>query len=133
MARLVDLRDEIAAAVGAAVPDNVTYARTPDAIITPAVVVVPASPFAGYQRAMGDSLSALYRLEVTILTGRLNEQVAQQQLDEWASPDGPILPALYGADLADAEVVSVAGQQYGSFRFGDASYLGFSLLVEVES
>lgn len=133
MGRLVELRDELAAVIGDAVPEHVTYARTPDAIIAPAVVVIPASPFATYQRVMGDGTAALFRLEVTVLTGRLNELVAQELLDEWASPDGPILPALYGADLSEAEVVTVTGQQYGAFRFGDASYLGFSLLVEIEA
>lgn len=132
MARVTQIRDEIAAVLDGAVPDTVTYARTPDAIVVPAVVIALATPFAAYQRHMGDEPSALLHLEVTLLTGRLNEQVAQLRLDEWASPDGPILPALYAADLTDAEVVSVEGRQYGSFRFGDAGYLGFSLSVDVE-
>lgn len=133
MFRLAELRDEVAAVIDAAVPESVTYARTPDAIVTPAVTINPASPFADYQRAMGDELTTQFRLEVVVLTGGIAEQAAQELLDEWASPDGPIVPALYAADLPDAEVLSVSGQQYGRFQFAGTEYLGFSLLVEIEA
>lgn len=133
MARLVDVRDDLADSVAAAVPESVTHARTPDAIVTPAVVVTPASPFAQYRRAMGDSTSALLRFDVVVLTGRVAELAAQELLDVWASPDGPVVSALLDGSIVDAEVVSVVGSQYGSFRFGATDYLGFSLLVEVEA
>lgn len=135
MGRFADLRDEIAAVVADAVPEAVTYARTADSIAPPAVMVVTATPFADYQTAMGDSASARYRVQVTVLTSRVANEAGQELLDEWASPDGPIIPALFAADLVDAEVVRVTGQQYGSFGFGAAGpeYLGFSLLVEIET
>lgn len=133
MARLAQMRDDLADIAASAVPESVTYARTPDAVVIPAVMVIPASPFADYQRAMGDMTTALLRFDIVFLAGRVEEQSAQALLDTWASPDGPIVPALFAADLDDAEVLTVVGQQYGTFRFGGTEYLGFSLRVEVEA
>lgn len=136
MARFAAVRDALAAALAAAVPDDLAvYPHTPDQVAAPAVVVTPADPFADYQVRMGGATTAVYRLDVTFLCGRAAEQAAQTRLDEWAAPDGPVLPALYGSGLADtdAEVLSVQGRQYGVFRVGQGEYLGFSLAVEIEA
>lgn len=133
MFRLAEIREEVAAVVGAALPDSVVYGWTPDSVVTPAVIVDAASPFADYQRAMGDGLATQFRFEVVVLTGGIAEQAAQERLDEWASPDGPLVAALYAADLPDAEITSVSGQQYGRLQIAGVPYLGFSLLVEIEA
>lgn len=133
MARLAEIRAELGAILTAAVPNLNVHHNVPDAVSVPAVVVATATPFATYQRRMGGETTALFRFEVTFVTGRVAEVASQELLNEWASPDGPILTALYDADLDEAEVLTVVGQQFGSPRFGTAEYLGFSLLVEIEA
>lgn len=134
MAHLGQLRDGLADVLRAAVSDLQVYDTAPDSVLIPAVVIAPASPFVVYQTRFGSGVAA-WRLEVTFVTGRIAEQAGQDRLDEWASPGGPIIPALHapGLDLGGvAEMVTVtAGQAYGVVRFGAAEYLGFQLLVEV--
>lgn len=129
------LRAGLSGLAVAAIPDSVPYATVPDSVITPAVVVSTGSPFApSYSRRMGGLIVALYRFELTVLTGRIEIQSAQELLDELASGDGPLLPALFDSDaIEDATVVDVTGQSYGAVRVGNTDYAGFSLVVDVEA
>lgn len=134
MARLTDVRDALIGIVDAAAPASLApYRYTPDSASVPAVVALPGSPFATYQRVMGDESTALYRIRLIFLTGRINEKAGQALLDDWASPDGPIMTALFAADIDDAEILTITGQDYGTVRVGAVEYLGFSLLVEIEA
>lgn len=136
MAHMGQIRAGLAEALAAAVPEITPYDVVPDAVVVPAVLIVPASPFVTYQTRFGSGV-AEWRLEATFVTGRIAEQAGQQRLDEWASPSGPIITALHEPDLrlgGIAETVTVtAGQSYGVVRFGSAEYLGFQLLIQVRA
>lgn len=131
--RLDELRQAVADVIAAAVPESVTYAHTADAIADPPAVLVDlATPFADYQARMGGT-TARWRLMVWVLTGSVDSESAQQLLGEWASPEGPLITALFESNLPDAEVLTITGQQYGRVSFGNATYLGLSFLVEIET
>jgi hypothetical protein len=79
---------------------------------------------------------AEYQLTVTVLTGRVNEAAAQDQLDRFLSPDGadsiPLIveqnPTLGG--VVDY-CVAVASDRYGTFTMGGVEYIGGQITFEV--
>lgn len=131
MSRFKQLRDELGELLSNAVEETLPYARTPSAVSSPAMIIVPNTPFARYWT--GNGRSTVYTVRVIFILSKIAEETAQQRLDEWASHDGPIIEALYDADLNDAEVLSVTGSEYGRVVVGNAEYIGFSLVVEIEA
>lgn len=114
------------------IPELNAYSWIPDSIVVPAAIVAPASPFIEYQTRFGSG-KARWRLYVTFLTVRVDEESAQSEVDALISPGGPVITALHASDLgAGIDFASVVrAERYGSFRVGDTSYLGVQLLVEV--
>ncbi len=139
MARISDLRNALADLVCEAALPRVLgkYATVPDSLgdSSAALIVSTGTPFApNYSLRMGRSRRTVYRFELLILTGRLNEQTAQGLLDEFASGDSPIILALLARNAIDgADITDLVGQDVGATRVGNTEYLGFSLVVELEA
>lgn len=82
------------------------------------------------------SSSAEYRLIVTIVTGRVNEAAAQDDLDKFIAPDGAqSVPGIIQADptlgAAVDYCVPVAMSRYGTFTMGQIEYIGAQITLEV--
>ncbi len=111
------------------------YRTMPDSVVTPAAIIQPASPFATYEQKMGGSVETEWRFELILVAGRIAEAASQDLLDEFASPDGPVLAAIQppgsvaGVDYATV----VQAQRYGALQFGSGDYLSMQLLVEVRA
>lgn len=137
----------IAAAMGAirramvdrlgTIPDVTVYRFVPDAINAPAMWVQPARPFVEYHhQAPGDTE---WRFVVTTLVNRIDEESAQDALDEYLHPSGVLVRTLQYSDSDDAlarlvnYVEVLSGQRYGVFSVGGTTYLGAEILVCVHA
>lgn len=124
MARLPEVRADLAQKAADVLGVN-GYPEVPDSIVTPCAVVQTADPFVTYELAMGRAVLATYRFEVVLLVSRVNDQAAQNQLSEWLSPDGVLVPALVkrrGTSVTEAN-------RMGTFNVGEGSYFGAALSV----
>jgi hypothetical protein len=80
--------------------------------------------------------SGEYEMVVTVLTGRVNEAQAQDQLDRYLSPDGPdSIPLIVDRDPTLGGVVdycvAVSMDRYGTFQVGGVEYIGAQIVFEV--
>jgi len=139
MGRMADLRWGIADRIRG-YADIQVYAFIPDAMSVPCVFIEPGRPFLDYQAAFNGA-GARWRFLVTVLTNRMDEESAQEALDFYLDPEGPIVAALHRddpgpphLDVLDriAQVVQVvSASRYGSYKVGGTHYYGVQITVEV--
>ena len=135
MARMGDIQRGLVARLSR-IPDVEAYPFVPDAINAPCVIVRPNRRFADYQVVMGGNTKATWRFLLLILVNRIDEESAQEELDHYIDPDGPVVAAIHAElddaldDLTDFSLV-VSGEGYGDVRVGGTDYFGAELSIEV--
>ncbi len=132
MAQLTTIRTAIKDAL-AGIPGFTVYEWTPDSVNIPCAFVQPSSPVIEYQTRFGSG-KATYKFVITVLAGRIQEEAGQDEIDQYISPDGPIISAIQantGYLGAGNFATVINADRYGSFRVGDTNYMGVQLRVEV--
>jgi hypothetical protein len=120
--------------------DITYYPFEPDEVDAPAICVLPDDPFVDYHQAQGHSQSAEWRFVLTLFVNRVDEDSAQQLLDEWVDPAGVFVTALQSDDYYDRlfelshnYVTAVSGGRYGGFVQGNTSYLVAQMRVSIKA
>lgn len=83
------------------IDDLTPYWYEPDEIDAPAVFVMPDTPFLDYQQAYRSGY-AQWRFVLTFVVDRIDEEAAQELLDVYVDPDGPVVARLRAEDVGDA-------------------------------
>lgn len=118
--------------------DVTVYPFVPDAVNAPAIYIDPDRPFIDYQQAFRDG-QACWKFALTLLVNRIDDESAQNALDDMVDPFGPIVTRLQDTGIDDdfsalacwAEVLTAT--RYGSYRVGGTSYFGCQLMIEVRT
>lgn len=120
------------------IQDVTAYHFVPDAINAPAMFVQPGQPFVDYQKVF-NGLGTEWKLFITILVNRIDEESAQGDLDRYLDPDGVLVDILQRRDIDDdlAELIDyvevLSAQRYGAYRIGNTTYLGAEMVIVVRS
>lgn len=138
MASMGDVRRALAERIGQVADDFTVYAFIPDAVIAPCLYIDPDRPFLDYQQAFRSG-QAYWRFAITILVNRIDDESAQNALDDLVDPFGVIVSRLQADDIDDsmaeiacyAEVLSAT--RYGSYRVGGTTYFGTQIMIEVRT
>lgn len=101
MASYVAVRDAIADACRAALPNITVHATVPKAVAVPVAIVRPSQPAVMYRQAYGGSGLAMWRFELQVLLAQVVEQSAQERLAELVSPNSDLVTALNNAEVGD--------------------------------
>jgi hypothetical protein len=124
-------------------PDTTGYAFIPDAFNPPLFFVSPDRPFIDYQQVFGRGGAGLNRSEMRFIinyaTNRIDEESAQNQIDEFLDPAGQVVSNLLDTQVQDSlselisyiELNTVTATRYGSQRVGGTSYFGVQLQITV--
>lgn len=127
------IRDALKTALAAVLPLAAAYDTVPDTIQLPCAFVKPAR---GRYHETFVSSKLTHFMEVTVLLARggvLDER--QDTMDDLLEPtgSGSLLAAIEAASFeAHADYAIVRGyRDYGGLQFGEQTYLGFKLDVEV--
>lgn len=132
MAYLSDIRAAVRTALEG-IEGMTVYEWMPDSVNIPCAFIQPGSPLVNYRTRFGSG-KAEWTFFLTVLVSRTQEEAAQFELDQYLSPDGPIVTALHGGGSLGGVVdyaTVVRADRYGSFRVGDTNYFGVQLMVEV--
>lgn len=128
MASMSAIRKAIIDRLGA-IDDLTAYWFEPDEIDAPAVFVMPDSPFVDYQQAYRSGF-AEWRFVLTLVVDRIDEEAAQEWLDTYVDPDGPVVARLREIDVGDALAALTNGfvdvvnaTNYGEFARAHTKYL----------
>lgn len=120
------------------IQDVTTYPFVPDSINAPAMFVQPGQPFVDYQKAFRGG-GTEWKFFITILVNRIDEESAQDDLDDYLDPDGVLVDILQSRDVDDAlfqlvdYVEVMSAQRYGAYRIGNTTYLGAEMVIVVRS
>jgi hypothetical protein len=93
---ITGLRDALALLAKTGHTDLRSYARVPGQIQTPAVVVLPGTPYVDRNRSMGRG-HVMVRLDVAIVVRMANADAGQKQLDD-------LIPLVVDAIMAEPTV-----------------------------
>lgn len=112
---------------------TVVYDVRPDQVNVPAVIIQPQDPFIEYVTRGGNSAKALYHLEGLILVGGVNSQAAQNRIDKYISPNGPIIPMLQRFRVPGlfSYITVTQARGYGKYKGGSTDYPGCILAIDV--
>lgn len=138
MASMGVVRRALATRIGVVAKDFHVYPFVPDAVIVPCLYIDPDRPFIDYQQAFRDG-QACWKFALTILVNRIDDESAQEALDDLVDPFGPIVTRLQDANVEDdlsevaAYVEVLTGTRYGSYRVGATSYFGTQIMIEVRT
>lgn len=133
IAGIAEIRDALVERLGS-IPEFDARSFWPDSINVPGAWVEPDRPFVDYEQVF-DSDHAEWKLVLTIVTSRIDEDSAQKELDGWLSPRGPFISKLREKNVGDTldQLVSyvqvLTGSRYGAYRVGDADYLGAQVFI----
>ena len=136
------LKDRLDTALQAAGMDDVQgFAFTTDQIGSPPAYVIQVDRQGGDLEIADSDESALYSLLITVVTNRIEEETAQDDLDTYFDPAGPFiapLRAIHGTlgDYLDnldgfSYVRVMRRQNPGQYQWGDATYYGEQLAIKV--
>lgn len=136
MARMGAVRRAIKERLDSIVPDDLLVcAFVPDGITPPYVWIEPDRTNAEFQIQFQGGGTKL-KLLITILTNRMDEESAQDYLDDFIDEDGPFVDGLQqsGPDYESAGIsyvdALVAGS-YGTYKVGDTYYFGVQIAIRV--
>lgn len=132
MANLLDARHALQQVLSG-LPDFPVFHYVADAAPPPCAWIEPDT--IDYLVTMGSD-KADYPLVVTVLTGRVNEAAAQDNLDRYLSPDGEqSIPLIVEQNTTLGGVVDycvpTVMDNYGVFTFGGVEYIGAQISFEV--
>lgn len=119
-------------------PDLTTYPFVPDGVNAPAVWVEPNRPFVDYQQVFAGGVTE-WQFVLTIVVNRIDEESAQDELDDYLDPFGPFVELLQDRSIRDAlydgahyvEVMSAT--RYGTYQIGGTAYLGAQIMITVRA
>lgn len=134
MSSLAQIRTALKATISAAVSGIQGYDRVPPAVNVPAFIVKPSAT--DFQVAMGRGVDK-QSLDVIVLVGRADDELAQDKLDPFVNGSGAssIRQAVFntrslGLTDTDAQVTGMA--DYGAeYTIDGIDYVGARLTVEV--
>lgn len=118
--------------------DFTYYWYAPTMPVAPAVLVMPDHPPVDYQQAFSSN-TAEYRLVLTLIVDRIDEETAQEQLSELLAPTGPIVGALHDDDQADSlskltrYVQVTSAGSFSEMTMGGVTYYYAQLRVSVKA
>lgn len=119
--------------------DLTCYWYDADEVEAPAVIVMPDRPFVDYQQAFRSRL-AEWRFVLTLLVQRVDEEAAQEALDDYVDPHGPFVARLRETDVGDSltelsqDFVTVtAGTNYAEHSRSGTAYLTAQIKVVVRA
>ena len=124
MDTLSDIRAAIAAALRT-VDGLEGIDHAPPQVNPPAAVVAPDS----VQYDVDFEHGATYLLPVQMIVGLGDWESAQRQMDAMVAHDGTAVAAINAIDSFECRVVAMG--DYGTTAYGDKTYLGAVLTVEV--
>jgi hypothetical protein len=136
-----EIRQAIITRLSAVSPisDITYYWFEPDELDAPAIVVLPDDPFVDYRQTFQHGLTE-WNFVLTLFANRMDEESAQELLDEWTDPRGPFVLGLHSDDIDDAlwalapyGVEVMSGVRYGGFVQGNTRYLVAQLRVCVKA
>lgn len=141
MARMGPIRRALKARMATvAPPDMKIYAFIPDAVVVPCVWIEPDRKFRNYQIVYGGG-SNEFQMILTVVVNRLEEESAQDALDDLLDDEDPnsFVNALHGlrGDPNDELTALVSyvnvdyGDSYGTYKVGDTYYFGAQLHITV--
>lgn len=135
-----DIRHALAERLNAVgLPDFKAYPYVPDAVIVPCGWVQPAYPFADYNDSRFGLPEASWHFWVVILVGRIPEFTAQDAIDDYIDPAGPLLQVLQEerqdalGQLVGSNTTLMRGERYGAIKVGDTYYFGAILSVQIRA
>lgn len=139
MARLGDVRRAVRDRLISMVPTDVkVYAFITDAASVPCLWIEPSRRFMKPTTDFGGGCE--YFLILTIVVNRMDEESAQDALDDYLDPAGPFVAGLEGTSgtepLDDLKVLVdftevISGDSYGTYKVGDTYYFGAQLSIKV--
>lgn len=134
MSTLTELRVALASAVDAMAGITAT-ALAPASPRPPCALILPGSPAIEYEQNFTDT-DAWYSFTIRVLVGTENQQGAQTLLDSFLAPSGAssVRAALTADPTLGGKAMALRVTQasnYGSFIYGESSYLGAELSVRV--
>lgn len=137
MANIGAIRRALVARIGP-IPDTTAYAFVPDGVNVPCFFVGPDRPFIDYTQVFQMGRSELHFV-LTYLTNRIDEESAQDQIDEFIDPAGQVISNLLDTTVDDTlsqlisyvELSTVTAARYGSQRVGGTSYFGVQVQFTV--
>ncbi|MCW2902594.1 MAG: hypothetical protein JWO67_4859 [Streptosporangiaceae bacterium] len=100
MATLQQLQNAIFERIGEPLPDLTGYAHLPDLVEVPAYYVEPDRQFLDYEVAFQSGMGE-YKLLITVLVDKIDEEKAQQDLEPYLDPFGPFITALRAQHVGD--------------------------------
>lgn len=124
MAALKDIRSALKTVLAGASGLN-AYETVPGQINAPAAIVAPDS----IEYSTDFDGGATYTFPIQFLASLGDWGTAQRQLDDYIAHDGLAVEAIHATTDLEVRVVSMG--DYGFTEFGDTTYLGCRLNVEV--
>lgn len=134
MASLTEIRTALALTLKNTINGLACYPLVPESVNVPAAMVAPRD--SDFQLAMGRGFDG-YGLDVIVLVGRADDQVAQLALDDYVNGfgDKSIRQAVWNArdlGLSGVEANVTGMSDYGAtFEVGGVDYVGARLAVKV--
>lgn len=122
MTSYVAVREAIADACRAALPNITVHPTVPRSVTVPAAVLRPAQPAITYRQAYGSDL-ALWRFELRVLLAQIHEQSAQEKLAELVSPGSALVRALNDVEVGDGWLAVAEAQIGETGVYASATFL----------
>jgi hypothetical protein len=145
---MTDIRRALAERLNAAgIPDFKCYPFAPDAVVVPCGFIQPSYPFISYGERFGqgdyvrmyDQAEACWHFWLVLLVNRIHESAAQDAVDDYIDPTGPLLAALQDevddalTELVGSNTTLMRGERYGAIKVGDTYYFGAVLSIEIRA
>jgi hypothetical protein len=116
LATLRQLQKAIIERVGEPLPDLTGYTHLPDLVEVPAYYIEPDRQFINYEQAFMSGLCE-YKLILTILVDKIDEEQAQNDLEPYLDPFGPFITALRAQHVGDT--LDQMSNGFVEVEFGD--------------
>lgn len=127
------IKEALAAAIGASDTLAIVYTEPQDRIITPSAQLLPGSPIVEYHQTMGTGLE-LFRFIVLVCVQRFETMNAIDQLDEYIYGPNSIATLIENDEnlqgYASTSIVTRCNN-LGMVQSGEDAYLGAEFEVEV--
>lgn len=136
MARMGDVRRALKERLDQIVDDQtMVYAFVPDGPSVPCVWIEPDRSNAEFQIQFSGG-GTKFRLLLTILVNRRDEESAQDALDAFIDEDGPFVAGLQEScaeyqSVGISYVDALTAASYGTYKVGDTYYFGVQIAIRV--
>lgn len=127
------IKEALAAAIGASDALSIVYTEPQDRIITPSAQILPGNPVVEYHQTMGTGLE-LFRFVVLVCVQRFETMTGLAQLDEYIYGPDSIANLIENDEnlqgYASTSIVTRCNN-LGMVQSGEEAYLGAEFDVEV--